>query len=91
MKHSPQLAIIQINIEYIVSNHDCFSGVIRTKIIDNGPGMDLEKFKKTSKMFQPHSDQDSETVGIGIGLSTAESLAKSLGGQVSIRSPISLV
>jgi len=46
--------------------------------------MNLEDSKNTLKMFQFNKikNNEDESVGVGVGLSTADSLARALGGKI---------
>lgn len=67
------------------------TGYLVTKIIDEGKGINLNKwasgkFKSFNFTGLGNILQQDETSGVGVGLSTASSLSKALGGYLTLTS-----
>jgi K+-sensing histidine kinase KdpD len=78
---------VEIYIKPLPLQQNTFTKLISylfTKIIDEGKGIDLKKWGangfKSFNFIGSGANQESETSGVGVGLSTAGSLTKALGG-----------
>lgn len=94
-------AIEQIFLNLIsnaIKHHDRESGTIRIDytpaaaghqftVEDDGPGIPGKHHERITKMFQTLKSRD-EVEGSGIGLSIVQKIVQSLGGSLTIRSPL---
>jgi len=61
-----------------------WKGYLKTSVIDNGRGIAKKKLKTLFYCFK--SSLANEEHGVGIGLSTARTITKALGGTINIES-----
>jgi K+-sensing histidine kinase KdpD len=90
IKYSPEGGKIQVTCHYkpIKDSTTKFHGYLVTQITDEGKGFRVNKnLKKFSTFSQAGLNQTKhDSAGVGIGLSTAQTLTLYLGGQLSVKS-----
>jgi two-component system, NtrC family, sensor kinase len=67
----------------ISTQFDAATGRVRIEVEDNGPGISPEAM---SQLFVPFFTTKPSSVGTGLGLAIARSIAKDLGGDITVES-----
>ena len=65
---------------------ECFPGMVRISVKDNGKGIDENDLYHIFKRFYRTSKESGGKQGIGLGLSLAKSIVEGQGGTLSVQS-----
>lgn len=91
IKFSPTGTKIVVEITHkkhpnLLNESQHLTGKIFTKIIDSGSGIDLTKWGNLKSFNFNGLSHTRETSGVGVGLTTADTLTRALGGSITLTS-----
>lgn len=84
IKYSPKNCTITV--ECCLKQNSDKQNYMVTRISDQGKGFDTNKKLKKFQTFQLAGSKQNDSDGVGIGLSTAQSLTEFLGGELTVNS-----